>query len=69
MRHRLKIVGDAEDVPATAAVVPELRGLVLNEVRVVQLEVAERRRRCQVVSAILLQLAAYDRTWAEDEAA
>lgn len=69
VRHRLKIVRDAEDVPPTGAAVRELSGLVLNEVRVMQLEVAERRRRCQVASAILLRLAAFEGTCAEDEAA
>lgn len=69
VRHSLKIVGDAVDDSPTVVAVPELRGLVLNEVHVMHLDVAERRRRCQVVSSILLRLAAYDGTWAEHEAA
>ena len=69
VRDQRKIAGDAEDSPPTGVVVPELHGLVLDEVRVIQLEESERRRRCQVVSTILLRLAVYDGTWAEDEAA
>ena len=67
--HRPTIVGDAADCPSTGAIVPEQPGLVLSDVRVVQLEAHERRRRCRVVSAILLRLAARDGTWAQDEAA
>ena len=69
VRHRLKIVEYAKDIPPAGAVVPEPGGLVLREVRVMELEVAERQRRCQIVSTILLRLAAYDGTCTQDVAA